>query len=198
MSVSLSKNQSVSLSKDGQGLQRVYMGLGWDIAAPKKSGFLGGLFGGGGSGDAIDLDASCIMFDANKQVVDTIWFRKLKSNEGSVQHTGDNRTGEGSGDDEVINVDLSRVPSSIQSLVFVINSFMGQTFEKVESAFCRLVNRDNNTELAKFNLSTKNNYTAQVMAKIYRENGAWVMKAIGEPANGTTQNQLVPVIVPHL
>lgn len=193
MSVNLSKNQSISLSKDGQGLQRVFMGLGWDVA---KSGFLGGLFGGGGA--SIDLDASCILFDAQKNVVDTVWFRQLKSRDGSIVHTGDNRTGDGDGDDEVINVDLSRIPSNVQTLVFVINSFTGQTFEKVEAASCRLVNRDNNTELAKFNLSTKNNYTAQIMAKVYRENGAWTMKAIGTPANGRTQDELLSVIVPTL
>jgi tellurium resistance protein TerZ len=194
MSVSLSKNQTVSLSKDGKGLQRVFLGLGWDVVAPKKSGFLGGLFGGGSSGgESIDLDASCLMFDANKQIVETVWFRQLASQNGSVVHRGDNLTGEGDGDDEVIDVDLTKVDPKVQSLVFLITSFRGQTFEKVESAFCRLVNKDNNVELAKFNLSGKSPYTGQVMAKVSRENGAWVMKAIGEPGNGTTQKDLIPL-----
>lgn len=192
MSVNLSKNQTISLSKDGAGLKQVFMGLGWDVVAPKKSGFFS-MFSGGDSEGSIDLDASCLMFDANKEVVDTIWFRQLRSKDGSIVHDGDNLTGEGDGDDEVINVDLTKVPSNVQSLVFLITSFRGQTFEKVESAFCRIVNKENKTELAKFNLSGKNSYTGQVMAKVSRENGAWVMKAIGEPGNGTTQNDLIPL-----
>lgn len=194
MSISLSKNQTVSLTKDGKGLQRVFLGLGWDVVAPKKSGFLGGLFGGAASGgESIDLDASCLMFDANKQIVETVWFRQLESQNRSVVHTGDNLTGEGDGDDEVIEVDLTKVDPTVQSLVFLITSFRGQTFEKIESAFCRLVNKETNVELARFNLSGKNAYTGQVMAKVYRENGAWVMKAIGESGNGTTQKDLIPL-----
>ena len=136
MSISLSKNQTVSLTKDGKGLQRVFLGLGWDVVvAPKKSGFLGGLFGGASGGESIDLDASCLMFDANKQIVETVWFRQLESQNRSVVHLGDNLTGEGSGDDEVIEVDLTKVDPTVQSLVFLITSFRGQTFEKIESAF---------------------------------------------------------------
>ena len=191
MGINLAKNQKISLTKsDGQGLRQVFVGLGWDVVK-KSGGFFGGLMGGGG-GD-IDLDASCLMFDANKNIVDAVWFRQLRSKDGSVIHSGDNLTGAGDGDDEVITVDLTRVPANVQSLVFVICSFRGQTFETVESAFCRIVNKESNTELGRYNLSAKNRYTAQVMAKVFRENGVWQVQTIGEPANGSTYQELIPV-----
>jgi len=106
MALSLSKNQTISLEKTaGSGLQRVTMGLGWDVAKPK--GFLGKLMGG--DGGSIDLDASALFFDAGGTLLDSVWFRQLKSRDGSVTHTGDNRTGAGDGDDEQIKVDLGRV-----------------------------------------------------------------------------------------
>jgi len=196
MAISLGKEQKISLTKEaGSGLTKVLMGLGWDPV--KAKGMFGSLFGGG-DGGSIDLDASCMMFDGNKQLVDTIWFRQLKSHDGSIRHSGDNLTGDGAGDDEVIYVDLTRIPSSVQSLVFVITSFRGQTFDKVESAFCRLVDESKNKELARFTLSDKTPVTAQVMAKVYKENGEWMMQAIGAPTNGTVQNQLLPVVQRYL
>ncbi len=201
MAVSLQKGQKISLNKEAGGtLTQMKMGLGWDVAQPaggKKGGFLGGLFGGGGREDSIDLDASCILFDANKQPIDTIWFRQLTSKDGSIVHTGDNRTGAGDGDDEVINVDLSRVPANVQSMVFTVNSFTGQTFATVENAFCRIVNASNNSEVARYNLSAQGNHTAMIMAKVYRHNGEWKMHAIGEIASGRTFNDLMPAVISH-
>ena len=202
MSVNLSKGQKISLEKEAGGaLSQIKMGLGWDVgAAPQKSGgFLGGLFGGGGSaGGSIDLDASCIMLDANKQMVDAIWFGQLQSKDSSIQHTGDNRTGAGDGDDEVINVNLSRIPDHVQALVFTVNSFTGQTFATVNNAFCRLVNASNNSEVARYNLSAQGSHTALILAKIYRHNGDWKMHAIGETASGRTFHDLMPAILPHV
>lgn len=202
MSVNLSKGQKISLEKEAGGaLSQIKMGLGWDVgAAPQKSGgFLGGLFGGGGSaGGSIDLDASCIMLDANKQMVDAIWFGQLQSKDSSVQHTGDNRTGAGDGDDEVINVNLSRIPDHVQALVFTVNSFTGQTFATVNNAFCRLVNASNNSEVARYDLSAQVSHTALILAKIYRHNGEWKMHAIGETASGRTFHDLMPAILPHV
>jgi tellurium resistance protein TerZ len=193
MTLNLTKGQKISLAKEGgEGLTKVAMGLGWDVAKPKG---IMGIFGGGGS---IDLDASCVMFDAAKNIVDAIWFRQLQSKDGSIQHTGDNRTGEGDGDDESINVDLTRVPANVTSLVFTINSFSGQTFDQIENAFCRLINLANKQEIAKYSLSGGGNVTAQIMAKIYRHNNEWKMAAIGEPANGRTFQDLLPKIVPYL
>ncbi|WLP93746.1 TerD family protein [Psychrobacter sp. M13] len=203
MAVSLQKGQKISLSKEAGGtLTQVKLGLGWDVAqnpqAQKSGGFLGKLFGGGGgSDDSIDLDASCIMFDSNKQAVDAIWFSQLKSKDGSIVHTGDNRTGAGDGDDEVINVDLSKVSANVVSLVFTVNSFTGQTFETVENAFCRIVNANNNSEVARYNLSSQGTHTAMIMAKVYRHNNEWKMHAIGETASGRTFHDLMPAIAPH-
>lgn len=201
MAISLNKDQKISLSKEaGKGLSKVFMGLGWDPVKQNKSkGFLGSIFGGGSdSADSIDLDASCLMFDSQKNLVDTVWFRQLRSQDGSIVHTGDNLTGEGDGDDEVINVDLNKLPSNVQSLVFVITSFRGQTFDKVDCAFCRLVDATDKKELARYTLSDKTPVTAQIMAKVYKENGEWMMQALGVPANGTMQTQLVTLVQSHI
>lgn len=195
MSVNLVKGQKISLEKEsGATLSQIVMGLGWDSVGGGKK----GLFGFGGGGQQIDLDASCILFDETKEVVDTVWFRQLRSKDGSVTHTGDNRTGEGEGDDEQIIVDLTQVPGSVKSLVFVVNSFTGQNFSQVENAFCRLLNRNDGKEVARYDLSCQGNHTGQVMAKIYRHNNEWKMHAIGENASGKTFNDLIPVIRPHL
>ncbi|BAP37141.1 TerD family protein [Acinetobacter guillouiae] len=196
MSISLVKGQKISLEKgDGSSLTKIYLGAGWDVA--KSGGFLGGLFGGGG-GDSIDLDASVIIFDENNQPLDAVWFGQLKSKDGSIWHSGDNRTGAGDGDDEVIHVDLTKIPPQVKALVFTISSFRGQTFEKVENAFCRLVDSNTNTEIAKYNLSAKGNYTALIIAKVYRHNGAWKMSAIGDTCNGKTIHDMLPSIIPVL
>ena len=204
MAVNLQKGQKISLEKEAGGtLTQIKMGLGWDVGggAPKKSGgFLGGLFGGGGgaaSGGSIDLDASCIMFDSNKQPLDAIYFGQLNSKDGSIRHSGDNRTGAGEGDDEVIAVDLSKIPAHVQSLVFTVNSFTGQSFATVSNAFCRLINANNNSEVARYDLSAQGNHTALILAKVYRHNGEWKMHAIGETASGRTFHDLMPAITPH-
>ena len=187
MAVNLQKGQKISLEKEaGSKLNSVVMGLGWDAA--KKKGFLGGLFGGGNN--AVDLDASCFMFDD--------YFNHLRSEDGSVQHSGDNRTGDGDGDDEQIAVALNRVPADIKSLVFTVSNYTGQDFSQVENAFCRLINGDNGQEIARYDLSAQGNHTAQIMAKVYRHNGEWKMHAIGENSQGATPDKIIPKILPHL
>lgn len=193
MSVNLQKGQKISLEKEaGSSLGRITMGLGWDAIKSK------GFFGFGAKSEAVDLDASCVMFDEANAPLDVIWFRQLKSRDGSVVHTGDNRTGAGDGDDEQINVDLNQVPASVKSLVFTVNSFTGQSFAQVENAYCRLLNAANGSEVARFNLSVQGPHTAQIMAKLYRHNGEWKMHAIGENASGRTFDDLLPRIAPHL
>jgi tellurium resistance protein TerZ len=193
MTVNLQKGQKISLEKEAGGaLSRVTMGLGWDAVKSK------GFFGFGAKTEAVDLDASCVMFDEANRPVDVVWFRQLKSRDGSITHTGDNRTGAGEGDDEQIVVDLSRVPEGVKSLVFTVNSFTGQSFAQVENAFCRLINAANNKEVARYDLSVQGPHTAQIMAKLYRHNGEWKMHAIGENASGRTFDELLPRIVPHL
>lgn len=199
MVVNLQKGQKISLEKEaGTTLNQIKMGLGWDVAnAGKSGGFLGGLFGGGNN-DSIDLDASCVLFNTNKQPVDVVYFGQLQSKDGSILHTGDNRTGAGDGDDEVINVNLSAIPADVQALVFTVNSFTGQSFEKVANAYCRILNASNNSEVARYNLSAQGSHTAMILAKVYRHNGEWKMHAIGETAHGRTFNDLIPVIMPHV
>ncbi|MEA3640693.1 MAG: TerD family protein [Lamprobacter sp.] len=198
MGINLQKGQKISLEKEaGGGLSRIVMGLGWDAANSKKSGLFGGLFGGGGGG-SIDLDASCLLFDEQGNQVDAIWFRQLKSKDGSILHTGDNRTGEGDGDDEQIKVDLSAVPSNIKTLVFTVNNYTGQDFSQVENAYCRIVNGANNSEIARYDLSCQGGHSAMIMTKIYRHNGEWKMHAIGEVGRGRTFEELLPQIQPHL
>jgi tellurium resistance protein TerZ len=168
--VSLAKGQSVRLEKKGGGaLSRVIMGLGWDV---KKSKGLLGMFGGGGGGD-IDLDASCLLFGAGRKLIDQIWFQQLKSQDGSIVHSGDNLTGAGDGDDEMIHVDLTRLPASVEALVFTVNSFRGDTFDRIENAYCRLVDATANTELARYDLTGAGPHTGQVMAQMTRKDGGW-------------------------
>lgn len=193
MAITLAKGQKISLEKEaGTTLTSVVMGLGWD--AKKTKGF----FGFGGSAPDIDLDASCVLFDDNGQPVDVVFFRHLQSNDGSIRHTCDNRTGDGDGDDEQIIVDLTRVPSNVKKLVFTVNSFTSVTFEQIENAFCRVFDASTRKEIAKYNLSCGGNHTAMVMAKLYRHNGEWKMHAIGEHAAGRTFQDLMPAISVHL
>ncbi|WP_095163195.1 TerD family protein [Pseudomonas sp. Irchel 3F5] len=191
MALTLSKNQSISLEKTaGSGLTAISLGLGWDPV--KAGGFFGKLLGGN---DEIDLDASCIVLDSELQPIDLVWFRQLKSRDGSIQHSGDNLTGEGDGDDESIKVDLQRLPSEVKYLVFTVNSFRGQTFDKVENAYCRILNLSNNNELARFNLREKGGHTGVVMACLTRAAGGWEFKAIGQSTNGRTADDLVNLAV---
>jgi tellurium resistance protein TerZ len=191
--VSLTKGQTVSLQKStGGSLTRVRMGLGWD-AAQKK-----GLFGRTRT-QSIDLDASALLFNPQGQLVDQVWFRQLTSKDGSVQHTGDNRTGAGEGDDESIRVDLSRVPAEVSTLVFTVNSFTGQDFSQIENAFCRLVDESNHdVEIARYDLTGSGSHNAQIMAKLQRDGAGWSMTAIGVPASGRTFVDLLPAIAGHL
>ena len=192
MALTLSKNQSISLEKTaGSGLAEVSLGLGWDPV--KSGGFFSKMLGGGGN--AIDLDASCIVLDSGLNPVDLVWFRQLASKDGSIKHSGDNLTGEGDGDDETIHVDLQRLPGSIQHLVFTVNSFRGQTFDQVENAYCRILNESKNQELARFNLAEKGRHTGVVMASLSRGAGGWEFKAIGQSTHGRTADDLVNLAI---
>lgn len=185
MSISLQKNASVSLKKEGgEGLTSITLGVGWDVAA-KSGGLLGGLFGGGGD-NSIDLDASCIAFDGNRQVVDTVWFQQLLSRDGSIRHSGDNLTGDGDGDDETISIDLTRLPAQIETLVFTVSSFRGQTFDKVKNAFSRVVDSRARKELARYDITESGPHTGVVLAIVKRDGGQWTFKAIGERTTART------------
>jgi tellurium resistance protein TerZ len=191
VSVSLSKGQKVSLTKAGGGtLSKVRMGLGWDAMRKK------GLFGS--RSQSIDLDASALLFDAAGNLVDQVWFQQLTSKDGSVQHTGDNRTGAGDGDDESIKVDLSRVPPTVATLVFTVNSFTGQDFSQIENAFVRLIDESDESEIARYDLTGTGSHTAQIMAKVSRDGQGWSMTALGNAASGRTFHDLLPAIAGFL
>jgi len=199
MAINLQKGQRVDLTKSNPGLSKIMVGLGWDpVKNAGGGGMFGGLFGGGG-GANIDCDASVIMLGANDRLQnnkDVIYFGNLRSNDGSVQHSGDNLTGDGDGDDEQIMVDLSKVPSNIQKLVFVVNIYdcikRKQHFGMIQNAFIRIVNPSNNQELIHYNLS--DNYsgsTCLVTGEIYRHGNDWKFAAIGSGTNSASLSEVV-------
>ncbi len=193
MGISLTKGSNISLEKQSPGLTSLIMGLGWGQREKK------GLFGT--KKISVDLDASCLMFDAGKNLVDSVWFRQLKSKDGSVTHSGDDRTG-GGGDgapNEEIRVELNRVPAAVTALVFTVNSFSSESFEGIPNAFCALINPSGNQEVARYNLSVEGGgHTGLVIAKLYRHNNEWKFKALGEWGSGRTFDKLLPVITPLL
>ena len=178
--VSLSKNQTVSLTKQSSALSQLQFGLGWDPI--KKKGLLGGLFGGSGS---IDLDAGCVLMDSAGNKIDTIWFRQLKSKCTAVVHSGDNLTGEGDGDDESLKIKLDTIPADVDKIVFVVTihdaQARRQSFGQVSGAFIRLVNDDNQTEVARYDLTEDaSTETAMLFGELYRHNTEWKFRAVGQ------------------
>ncbi|MEV5275222.1 TerD family protein [Streptomyces werraensis] len=176
--VSLQKNQTVSLMKGGRPLlSRVQMGLGWEPAYRGKD---------------IDLDASVIAFGPQRNHIDSCYFGKLQILGGAVRHSGDNLTGEGGGDDEVITVDLGRLPMEVSGLVFTVNSFSGQKFTEVAKAYCRLLDASTGEELVRFDLTSAEPQTGVMMAKLIRQfSGEWEMTAMGEFVKGRTVRGMV-------
>ncbi|EON33440.1 Stress protein [Gordonia terrae C-6] len=178
--VSLAKGQRVTLRKEGGvALTDIQMGLGWD---PVRGGF--------GRGGSIDLDASVLMFSGEK-CVETVYYGHLNSKSRSILHSGDNLTGEGEGDDEVIRVALQSVPPEVDALVFIVTSYRGHTFEKIENAYCRLVDETTSAELARYTLKGGMPFTAVAMAVISRDGGEWKLRAIGEGFNAKTPKKAV-------
>ncbi len=175
--VSLQKNQTVSLVKGGQPvLSQVRMGLGWEPAY---------------RGRDIDLDASVIAYGPQRNVVDACYFGKLSILNGAIKHSGDNLTGEGGGDDEVIAVDLGRIPQEVTGLVFTVNSFTGQKFTEVAKAYCRLLDASGN-ELVRFDLTSAEAKTGVMMAKFIRQySGEWEMTAIGDFVKARTVRDML-------
>ncbi|MCX4761098.1 TerD family protein [Streptomyces sp. NBC_01275] len=176
--VSLQKNQTVSLVKGGRPLlSLVQMGLGWEPAYRGKD---------------IDLDASVIAFGPQRNHVDSCYFGKLSIVNGAIKHSGDNLTGEGGGDDEVITVDLGRLPQEVSGLVFTVNSFSGQKFTEVAKAYCRLVDPATGEELVRFDLTSAEAQTGVMMAKLIRQfSGEWEMTAMGDFVKARTVRNMV-------
>jgi tellurium resistance protein TerZ len=177
MAINLSKGQKLSLKKDdGQAITSILLGLGWDVGSQQ-----------------IDLDASCATFDQNRQLLETIYFGNKNSKNGAIKHSGDNLTGEGEGDDQIL-VDLNSLPASVQNVVLTVTSYRGQRFTSVKNAYVRIVNRKDSQELCRYNLTEKYDTTGIIMARLYRHNGEWKVAAMGEPANGKTISDLIPTI----
>ncbi|MEU8688743.1 TerD family protein [Streptomyces sp. NPDC048665] len=176
--VSLRKNETVSLVKSGRPLlSQVRMGLGWEPAF---------------RGADIDLDASVIAYGPQRNHIDSCYFGKLTILNGAIKHSGDNLTGEGGGDDEVIVVDLGRVPPEVTGLVFTVNSFSGQKFTEVAKAYCRLVDAATDEELVRFDLTNAEPQTGVMMAKLVRQfSGEWDMTALGDFVKARTVRNMV-------
>ena len=174
MALSLSKGGNLSLSKEAPGMTKVLVGLGWDARST--------------DGQDFDLDASAFLLKADGKVradSDFIFYNQLKSVDGSVEHTGDNRTGEGDGDDEAIKVDLSKVPADIDRIAFTVTIHEAdarrQNFGQVRNAFIRIVNQDNNSEVARYALAEDaSTETAMIFAELYRNGAEWKFRAVGQ------------------
>ncbi|WP_326726246.1 TerD family protein [Streptomyces sp. NBC_00243] len=176
--VSLQKNQTVSLVKGGRPLlSQVKMGLGWEPAFRGKD---------------IDLDASVIAYGPQRNHIDSCYFGKLSIVNGAIKHSGDNLTGEGGGDDEVIVVDLGRLPQEVTGLVFTVNSFSGQKFTEVAKAYCRLLDAATGEELVRFDLTSAEAQTGVIMAKLIKQfSGEWEMTALGDFVKSRTVRGMV-------
>jgi stress response protein SCP2 len=153
------------------------MGLGWEPAFRGKD---------------IDLDASVIAYGPQRNHIDSCYFGKLSIVGGAIKHSGDNLTGEGGGDDEVIVVDLGRLPQEVTGLVFTVNSFSGQKFTEVAKAYCRLLDAATGEELVRFDLTSAEAQTGVLMAKMIKQfSGEWEMTAIGDFVKARTVRNMV-------
>ncbi len=174
MAISLNKGGNVSLSKSEPELKKILIGLGWDARATDGADF--------------DLDASAFLLGANSKVRgddDFIFYNNLKSKDGSVEHTGDNKTGSGDGDDEAIRVVLGSVPQDVQSVAITVTihdaEARKQNFGQVKNAFIRIVNDETSKEIARYDLSEDySTETAMVFGEVYRHNGEWKFRAVGQ------------------
>ena len=178
MSVSLSKGGNVSLSKEEPNLSRILIGLGWDTRTTDGADF--------------DLDASAFLLASGDKVrgdSDFIFYNNLKSSDGSVEHTGDNRTGEGDGDDEALTVDLTKVPADVGKIAVAVTIHEGesrrQSFGMVSNAFIRIVNDVTGREISRYDLAEDaSTETAMIFGEVYRHNGEWKFRAVGQGYKG--------------
>lgn len=181
MAISLTKGQRVSLDKVAPGLTEVFVGLGWDVKVMD-------------TGFDFDLDASVFILGSNEKLISDqhfIFYNNLTSPDPakSVQHTGDNLTGMGEGDDEVIKINLPKVPADVQKIVITVTiheaAERGQNFGQVQNAFVRVVNAQNKQEVIRYDLVEDYSIeTALIMAELYRKDGEWRLNAVGSGYQG--------------
>lgn len=176
--VSLSKGGNVSLTKTEPGMKKVLVGLGWDARST--------------DGQDFDLDASAFLLGENGKVrspEDFVFYNNMRAAGGAIEHTGDNRTGAGDGDDESLKVNLDTLPADVAKIVFVVTihdaAARSQNFGQVSGAFIRLVNEESGKEIIRFDLSEDaSTETAMLFAELYRHNGEWKFKAVGQGYKG--------------
>jgi tellurium resistance protein TerD len=174
MGVSLSKGGNVSLTKEAPGLAAVLAGLGWDARTT--------------SGADFDLDASVLMINGEGKILGDsyfIFFNNLTSPDGSVEHMGDNLTGDGEGDDEVVKVNLAAIPAEVDKLVVAVSIYdaeaRGQSFGQVRNAYIRIVNQADSSEIARYDLSEDaSTETAMIFGEVYRSGSEWKFRAVGQ------------------
>jgi tellurium resistance protein TerD len=174
MSVSLTKGANVSLTKEAPGMTNVLVGLGWDARTT--------------TGDDFDLDASALLLKADGKVLSNeyfVFFNNTKSPDGAVEHTGDNLTGEGDGDDESIKVNLAAVPAEVDKIVFPVTIYDAETrrqgFGQVRNAFIRIVDETGNKEIARYDLTEDaSTETAMLFGELYRNGAEWKFRAVGQ------------------
>jgi tellurium resistance protein TerD len=174
MAINLQKGRNVNLSKTNPGLRKIVVGLGWDLRTT--------------DGVDFDLDASAFMLNDTDKVVnenDFVFYKNLTSSDGSVEHTGDNKTGAGDGDDEQLKVDLSKVSADVTKVAFTVTIHEAdarrQNFGQVRNAFIRVVNAETNEELARYDLSEDaSTETAMNFGELYKHNGEWKFRAVGQ------------------
>lgn len=184
MSVSLKKGQKVSLKKGEDSLKSVMIGLGWDAAERKRTGFFAP------KPQSIDCDASAIVLQSGKLInnADIVYFGNLQHKSGAIKHMGDNLTGEGVGDDEQIFVDLEHVPEEYDKVVVVVNIYQAvkrnQHFGMIKNAFIRIMDGQSGTEMFRYDLTEDySGMTAMIFGEVYRHNGEWKFNPIGQGTN---------------
>jgi len=178
MAISLQKGGNVNLSKEAPGLSKIIVGLGWDVRST--------------DGSAFDLDGSAFLLKADGKVRadnDFIFYNNLKSSDGAVTHSGDNRTGDGAGDDETVTIDLSTVPADIERIAICVTIHDGdarkQNFGQVQKAYVRTVNANGEAEIARYDLSEDGSTeSAMIFGEVYRNGAEWKFKAVGQGFKG--------------
>lgn len=198
MAINLQKGQRINLVKSsGSTLQNICVGINW--GAIEKKGWFGGT-----SKVAVDLDASCALYDDNKNVLDIIYFGKLRSNDGSIAHSGDDLTGDMDGDDgldnEIITVDFSKLNPAVTNIAFVLNSFRGQDFGTIPFASIRIYEGTPtrvNEVFATFDIANGSGFAghvSMVMGVFYKKNDEWKFNAIGEPTKDKDLKQTINTV----
>ncbi|KKD38027.1 TerD family protein [Limnoraphis robusta] len=183
MAINLSKGERINLSKEAPGLKTAGIGLGWDTNTTD-------------TGTAFDLDTSVFMLGANGKIPNEkyfVFYNNLQSPDGSVKHLGDSRTGEGAGDDETVQIDLTQVEAAVQEIIFIVTIHEADTrrqnFGQVRNSFIRIYDETTQQEIAKYELEEDfSRETAIEFGRLYKKDGEWRFQAVGEGYNSGLQS----------